>query len=83
MRKQAQACTWRQAVVLKDLTEDQFIGVQGEWISEHADWDEVHVTVGAFGLVCAGTIKVPLWNIWKDQFKYKKVTARRYVNTQA
>ncbi len=54
--------TCRYTVVFEDLTEDQFVGVEGEWISEHADWDEVHVTVGAFGLVCARAIKVPLGN---------------------
>lgn len=53
-------CTSRWTVVLQDLTENQFIGVKVEWIPEHADRDEVHVTVGAFGLVGAWAIKVPL-----------------------
>lgn len=51
------------AVVLQDLAEDQFVGVQGEWVPEHADRDEVHVTVGAFGLERAGAIEVPFGNI--------------------
>lgn len=45
--------TSRQAVVFEDLTEDEFVGVQGEGIPEHPDWKEVHIAVGAFGLVGA------------------------------
>lgn len=55
--------TCRQAVVFKDFTEDQFVGVEGERVSEHADRDEEQVTVGALGLVRARAIKVPLRNI--------------------
>lgn len=47
------------AVGVEDLAEDQFVGVKVEWVSEHAYRDQEHVTVGAFGLVCAGAIKVP------------------------
>lgn len=52
-------CTCRQTVVFKDLTKDQLVGVKGEWIPEHADWNEEHVAIGAFGLVCARAVKVP------------------------
>lgn len=52
-----------QTVVLEDLTENQFVWVMTEWIPEHAHRYEVHVAVGAFGLECAGAVKVPLRNI--------------------
>ena len=62
-RKNCENITCRQTVVLQDLTEDQFVRVKGEWIPEHADWNEEHVTVGAFGLVCTRAVEVPLWDI--------------------
>lgn len=45
--------TCRKAVVLENFAEDQFVGVKSERISEHTHRDEVHVAIGAFGLVCA------------------------------
>ncbi len=50
-------------VVLEHLTQDQFVGVFAERIPEHCRGDEIHVTVGAFRLIRAGTIKIPFRNI--------------------
>lgn len=55
--------TCRQTVVFEDLTENQFVWVKTEWVPEHADRNEVHVTVRAFGLESAGAVKVPFGNI--------------------
>lgn len=63
-KQKCKKCTCRQAVVFKDFAQDQFVGVESEWIPEHAHRDEVHVAVGTFRLVCARAIKVPLRNIW-------------------
>lgn len=62
-KKNAVNSTCRQTVVFEDLTENQFVWVQAEWIPEHADGNEVHVTVGTFSLERAGAVKVPLRNI--------------------
>lgn len=59
----AQGRTSWEAVVRENLAEDQLVGVEGEGVPEHADGDEVHVAVGAHGLVGAGSIEVPLRNI--------------------
>lgn len=59
----AQRRTSWEAVVLENLAEDQLVGVEGERVPEHGDGDEVHVAVGALGLVGARSIEVPLRNV--------------------
>ena len=56
--------TCRFVVVLEYFTQDQLVGVFAEWITKHGRWDKVHVTVGAFCLICARAIKVPLRQIY-------------------
>lgn len=51
--------TCRHAVVLEHLTEYQLVWVFAEGVTEHGSRDEIHVAVGAFGLVSAGPVKVP------------------------
>lgn len=58
--------TGRQTVVFEHFTQHQFIGVQGEGVSEHGHGDEVHVAVGALGLVRAGAVEVPFRDIYKN-----------------
>lgn len=55
--------TCGESVVLEDLAEDQLVWVEGERVPEHADRDQVHVAVGAFGLGGAGAIEVPLRDV--------------------
>lgn len=55
--------TCGQSVVLEDLAEHQLVGVAGEGVAEHADGHQVHVAVGAFGLVRARAVEVPLRDV--------------------
>ena len=55
--------TCRFAVVLEHFTQNQLVGVFAEWIPEHGGREQVHVAVGALGLVRAGAVEVPLGKI--------------------
>ena len=55
--------TCRFAVVLQHFTQHQFVGVFTKWVAENGSRSQVHVAVGALGLVGAGAIKVPLREI--------------------
>lgn len=53
-------------VVFENFTQNQFVGVLPEGVSEHGLWDQVHVTVGPLRLIGAGAIKVPFRKIYSD-----------------
>lgn len=56
--------TCRLSVVLEDFTEHQLVGVLAERVPKHGSRDEIHVTVGAFGLKSTRAIKIPLRQLW-------------------
>ncbi len=60
-------------VVFEDFTQNQFVGVLPEGVSEHGLWDQVHVTVGPLRLIGAGAIKVPFRKIYSDTESKKKL----------
>lgn len=53
------------AVVLQHFAKNQLVGVFAKWITKHGSRNQIHVAVGALGLVCTGAIKVPLGQICK------------------
>lgn len=57
------------AVVFQDFTQDKLVGVFAERVPEHGRRNKIHVAVGAFRLVGAGTVKIPLWEIynWRNR----------------
>lgn len=57
--------TCRFAVVLEHFTQDQLVGVFAERIPKHGTRKQIHVAVGALGLVGTGAVKVPLGEIYK------------------
>lgn len=66
-REKVRSFTCRLTVVFEDLTENKFIGVLAERVPKHGSRSQVHVTVGAFGLVGAGAIEIPLREIWSKE----------------
>lgn len=66
-REKVHEFTCRLAVVLEDLTKHEFVGVLAKRVPEHGSRSQVHVTVGAFRLVGAGAIEIPLREIWSKE----------------